>query len=150
MTKDVLLAIKGMQFGFNETTEESEDIEVITSGRYFEKGDHAYLMYDEILEGFSEPVSNLIRFSDSAIEVTKKGMINVHMVFEEGKQNLTDYQTPYGNIVIGINTHKVEVRQEKDVIHLSADYGLDINYEFLSDCRISLDISPKEGAEKSL
>ena len=102
-----------------------------------------------MLEGVDEPVSNLVKFSPEVIEVTKKGLINVHMVFEEGKQNLTSYQTPYGALMIGINTHKVEITEEDECIHLEARYGLDINYEFLSDCVISMDISPKNRLDLS-
>ncbi len=144
MTREVLLAMKGMQFALNEATGEGEPIEIITNANYYEKDNKRYLMYEEMLEGIEEPISNLVKFGPDSIEVTKKGMINVHMVFEEGKQNLTNYSTPYGNLVIGINTHKVEITEQDECIHLEARYGLDINYEYLSDCVISMDISPKE------
>ena len=149
MDREVLLAMKGMQFSLNEATGEGEPIEIITNARYYEKNNSRYLMYDEMLEGVDEPVSNLVKFSPEVIEVTKKGLINVHMVFEEGKQNLTSYQTPYGALMIGINTHKVEITEEDECIHLEARYGLDINYEFLSDCVISMDISPKNRLDLS-
>ncbi len=141
--------MKGMQFAFNENTGEGEPIEIITNARYYEKNNNRYLMYDEMLEGVEEPISNLVKFSPDTIEVTKKGMINVHMVFEEGKQNLTSYQTPFGSLMIGINTHKVKVTEHDECIHLEAQYGLDINYEFLSDCVISMDISPKNKLDLS-
>ncbi|MCR5595109.1 MAG: DUF1934 domain-containing protein [Lachnospiraceae bacterium] len=144
MTKEVLLAMKGMQFALNEETGEGEPIEIITGATYYEKNNSKYLIYDEMVEGANEPISNLVKFGTDTIEVTKKGMINVHMVFEEGKQNLTSYQTPYGTLMIGINTHKVEITEKEECIHLEALYGLDINYEYLSDCRISMDISPKD------
>lgn len=149
MDKEVLLAMKGMQFALNEDTGEGEPVEIITNARYYEKNNSRYLMYDEMLEGIEEPISNLVKFGPDSIEVTKKGMINVHMVFEEGKQNLTSYQTTFGSLMIGINTHKVEVTECDECIHLEAQYGLDINYEFLSDCVISMDISPKNKLDLS-
>ena len=149
MTRDVLLAMKGMQFQLNENTGENENIEIITAAQYFEKGDHAYLLYDEIMEGVDTPISNMIRFDNDSIEVTKKGGINVHMVFEKGKQNLTNYATPYGTLVIGISTRNVEIDKNEEHIHLQADYGLDINYEFLANCQISMDISSKDSLHLS-
>lgn len=142
MTKDVLLSMKGMQFDINESNG-GEDVEIISAAEYYNKGDHAYLVYEEIMEGIDRPVSNLVRFCNHSMEVTKKGMINVHMVFEEGKQNLSNYQTPFGNIIIGINTHKVQVLESEEKIHILVDYDLDINYEFLSKCQISMVITPK-------
>lgn len=150
MTKEVLLAMKGMQFELNEKTGEGEPIEIITTGQYFEKNNHKYLMYEEIMEGIDSPISNMIKFDGKTLEVTKKGMVNVHMMFEEGKQNLTDYRTPFGSLMIGINTRKVSIKEEEDRIHIEADYGLDINYEFLSDCQICMDITPKNKAGVSL
>ena len=143
MTKDVLLALKGMQFAFTDDGN-GFPIELITNAQYYEKNDHRYLMYDEMMEGVDSSISNLVKFNDEVIEVTKKGVINVHMVFEEGKQNLSSYVTPYGTIMIGINTHKVEIQENGDSIHLQADYGLDINYEFVSDCQITMDMSPRD------
>jgi len=144
MTKEVVLTTRGMQFAMNEQTGEGENIEIVTSALYYDKGDYSYLVYEEILEGVDEPVSNLVKFNSDCIEVTKKGLINVHMIFETGKQNMTNYHTPFGDLMIGINTHKVQVTKSEDQIHLEASYGMDINYEFLSDCQISMDIAPKE------
>ena len=110
MNKDVLLALKGMQFAFTEDGT-GFPIELITNAQYYEKNDSRYLMYEEMMEGVDSSISNLVKFDDGTIEVTKKGVINVHMIFEEGKQNLTSYVTPYGTLMIGINTHKVEITE---------------------------------------
>lgn len=144
MTKDVLLSMKGMQFALNENQSESENIEILTTAQYYNKGTHSYLIYEEILEGVTEAIQNRIKFSDSYIEVTKRGPINVNMIFESGKQHLANYHTPYGEIVIGINTKSVSVIEEENRIHLQADYALDLNYEFLSNCSIVMDITPKD------
>ena len=143
MTRDVVLSMKGMQFAFSEDGT-GIPIELITNAQYYEKNDSRYLMYEEIMEGVDSSVSNLVKFGADTIEVTKKGVINVHMVFEEGKQNLSSYVTPYGTLMIGINTRKVEIKETGDCIHLQADYGLDINYEFVTECQISMDISPRD------
>ena len=44
MTKDVMLRISGVQFPDGE--ENSEEMEVITSGSYFEKDGRHYSRYD--------------------------------------------------------------------------------------------------------
>ncbi len=143
MTNDVLLAMKGLQFAFAEDGT-GIPIELITNAKYYEKNDSKYLMYDEMVEGEGQSISNLVKFAGDTIEVTKKGMINVHMVFEEGKQNLSSYQTPYGTLMIGINTRKVEITETDELIHLQAEYGLDVNYEYVSDCSLTMDISPRD------
>lgn len=73
------------------------------------------------------------------------------MVFEENKKNLTNYATPFGDILIGIDARKVTVQDEEDNIHVEVEYALEANYEFLSECRISMDISKREaGAVEAL
>ena len=48
MTKDIMLRISGVQFPDGE--ENSEEMEVITSGSYFEKDGRHYIKYDEVQE----------------------------------------------------------------------------------------------------
>ena len=42
--------------------------------------------------------------SPEGLEVRKKGAVNVHMVFEPGKKNMTYYTTPFGTLQLGIAT----------------------------------------------
>jgi len=150
MTKDVIVTMKGMQFSINEENGDNESIEIITTGQYYERNGHSFLMYDEMIDGVEKPVSNLVKYDSHLLEVTKKGMINVHMYFEEGKQNLTDYHTPYGDIVIGITTNRVQIKEDENRIHIEVDYALDVNYEFLSDCKIWMEITPKNHSKRSI
>ncbi len=105
-------------------------------------------MFDEIMEGFTEPVKNRIKFGEHALELTRSGAVNVHMLFEENRKNMTSYNTPYGNILIGINTKKIHIAQESERITVNVDYALDINYEYLADCQIVLDIRARGSIEK--
>jgi len=142
MQKEVLLTLKGLQFAVGE--EGAEALETITPAEYFKKNESHYVIYEELTEGFLEPTKNIIKFKGSQMEVTKKGLMNVHMVFEEKKKNMTSYVTPYGNILIGIDTAKVDIREEEDQISVKVKYVLEANYEHLADCKIAVDIRPRE------
>lgn len=140
MTKDVLLAIKGLQFdGSSEDTE----IETVTSAEYYKKNNSHYVIYEEASEGFEGTTKNIIKFRDNSLDVTKRGLINVHMVFEENKKNMTSYSTPYGDILIGIDARKIKLKEDGEQIHVDVDYALEINYEHMADCRITMNIQPK-------
>ena len=86
----------------------------------------------------------MIKFNDSCVEVSKKGLVNVHMVFEENKKNMTSYMTPYGNILIGIDTGSIFVEEEEKRIHVEVAYTLEANYQYLADCRIEMNIKPRQ------
>lgn len=142
MTKDVIIAIKGLQFGQGE---ENDEIETIQPGTYSERNGAHYVLFDEFSEGDTEPTKNRLKFKDGVLEIIKKGIVNVHMVFEEGKKNIANYQTPYGVIVIGLDTSRIRCVQTDNRIRLDVDYTLEANYEFVADCRISLDIKEQGG-----
>ncbi|HKM22616.1 MAG TPA: DUF1934 domain-containing protein [Lachnospiraceae bacterium] len=147
MTKDVLISVKGLQFG-NDVN--NDMIEIITGGSYYKKNQKHYVLYDEMVEGFEGATRNIVKFDDTMLDLTKSGVTNVHMVFEENKKNLTNYITPYGNILIGIDARKVNVAETKESIQIDIDYGLEVNYEFLADCKIKMDIKSKDDSEFSL
>jgi len=146
MTKDILLKIKGLQFLENSTeTDESaaEAIEIITAARYFEKNGNHYIKYDEVLEGFDGTIKNLIKIGDDHLEVSKRGLTNINMIFEKNKKNMTYYDTPMGNLLVGISTTAINVNTEPNIIDIKVDYALEINYEHLADCSISMNIQSK-------
>ena len=82
MDKEVLIHVKGLQMMNPE--EKGESIELVVPGQYYFRNGSHYLRYEEVLEDFSEPTVNYIKFSSTEMEVRKKGVVNVHMVFEQG------------------------------------------------------------------
>ena len=138
MTKDVLIAIKGLQF---EETEDAEEIEVIQRGQYYQRNGSHYLMYEEPVEGTNDTILNRIKFTDNEVQVTKKGAVNTTLSFRENEKNMTNYATPFGNLVMGIHTHQIDLNIQEEKIMVHVDYALDVNYEFLADCRITIAVT---------
>lgn len=143
MTKEVLLAIKGLQF---DGSEENTEIETLISAEYYKRNDSHYVMFEEAHEGFEETSKNLIKFKENSLDLTKKGLVNVHMVFEENKKSITNYSTPYGDIMIGIDARKINMREEEEQISVDVDYALEMNYEHMADCHISILLQARKDA----
>ena len=148
MTKEVLLTLSGLQFDQRE--EDAGQVEMVTVGDYYKRNGKHYVGYEEITEGFSQPTKNRLKFSEHMLELSRNGLVNVHMVFQENRKNLTNYNTPFGQILIGIDTKKIQVNEKEDDIVVEVDYSLDVNYEFLSDCHIKIAICSKENSSFSL
>lgn len=140
MTKEVLVTICGLQ---NGPDADGEPIEMTTVGEYFYKNGKHYVLYEEVMEGESKPTKNRIKFAPGMLELTKNGVVNVHMLFEEHKKNMTHYYTPYGSLVMGIDTKKVLIGEEENEIKIAVDYALDLNQEFAADCDIKITIKSK-------
>jgi len=66
------------------------------------------------------------------------------MVFEEECKNSCCYATPYGDVMLGIDTSSVEMTEEEDRICVEAFYSLEANYEKLADCEIHMEIRSTE------
>ena len=141
MTKEILLSLKGLQM---EYAEDADAVETITPADYYRKGSSHYIVYDEMTEGFTDSTRNIIRFQDSYLEVFKRGLINVRMVFEKNKKNITSYQTPFGNILIGVDTESVQIDEKENQINVQVAYTLEANYQYLADCRIEMELRPRK------
>jgi len=140
MTKDVLISVSGMQFA---DTPDADKIEIITSGNYYKKNNKHYVLYDEVFENPNGVIKNIAKFDEDSFNIIKSGMTNVNMVFEENKKNLTNYITPYGTLMVGIDASKVDIKESEDNIDINIDYALEINYEHYADCKIKMNITSK-------
>ena len=148
MTKEVLLSLQGLQF--DAVSADGDKIETITPAEYYKRNDSHYVIFEEAMEGFQEKTKNVIKFKENSLDLTKKGLVNVHMIFEENKKNMTNYATPYGNILIGIDARSVRLKGKEERIEVDVDYALEVNYEHFADCKIKMDIRAKNGEGFSL
>ena len=92
----------------------------------------------------SEPTINYIKVSGKGLEVSKKGLVNVHMVFEQGKKNMTYYTTPYGTLQMGISATNLELTESEENLQIKADYALDMNEEHVADCYLAIQVQPRD------
>lgn len=144
MTKEVLISISGLQFAEEL---DNEPVELITSGDYYMKNGKHYIIYDEVQEGFEGTTKNIVKLGDGYMDITKRGITNVHMMFEKNKKNLTYYYTPYGSLLIGIEASKVKVEETEQDIHVVVEYALEVNYEHMADCKIQMHIKSKNAGD---
>ena len=152
MTKDVLVSISGLQMAVNETeSNDDEPIEVVSAGTYYFKDGKHYIFFEEVAEGIPGVTKTQIRLTGKeTLEVMKKGISNMHMVFEKGNTNRCFYKTPFGELNLGICTNKIVVDECEDNINIRAEYALDVNFDPLADCTIRINIKPRGSKEFSI
>ena len=145
MTKDVLVSISGMHMGILADQEDEDDeIEVVTPASYYCRNGKHYIIYDEVVVGMAGTIKNKIKITgDSVLEIMKSGLSNTHMVFEKNRKNLTYYRTPYGQMLVGVNTRDMQISVKEDKIDVLVNYELDVNHEPLADCKIKMNITSK-------
>lgn len=141
MTKEVLLSIRGLQIAEDK---QNDTIEVISPGDYYFRNGKHFFLYDEVAEGQKESTKNVIKVKNDYMELTKKGAINVHMIFEKDKKNVTYYYTPYGSLLVGIDAYRVDVTEQEGEIAVEVEYALEVNNEHLANCHIRILANPRQ------
>ena len=142
MQKEVLIHVRGLQM--MDAQGDQEPIEIIVPGKYYFRNGSHYLRYEELLDETAEPTINYIKVSGKGLEVSKKGLVNVHMVFEQGKKNMTYYTTPYGTLQMGISATNLELTESEENLQIKADYALDMNEEHVADCYLAIQVQPRD------
>ncbi len=139
MTKDVLITVSGVQQDANGA---GDPIELMVPGTYHFRNNKHYLLYDEYDED-GEVTKNTVKISGDQVDVIRKGPGSSHMVFEKNKENLTFYNTPFGTMLMGITTTKIDFVETKTKMELGVDYSLAVDGRFVSDCNISITVQAK-------
>ena len=125
MTKqEALITIKGTQFvdGQPDTTE----LSVVGT---LEKTDKGFVVeyddYDSVTGG-----KTVIAMGDGALLMTRYGDITTEMYFKEGERSNSEYQTPFGNITVGIYTVQLAFAEGDGAITILLEYNIDFNSGF--------------------
>ena len=142
MKKDVLIRVRGLQM--MDTEDEQEPLEIVVPGQYYYRNGSHYLRYEEMMDDTAQPTVNYIKLSPQGVEVRKQGQVNVHMVFEQGKKNMTLYSTPFGTLQMGIAATGLEIMEDEDRIQMKVDYALDMNEEHVADCYLTVQAQSKD------
>lgn len=140
MKKDVLVSISGLQYDIDQ----EEAVEIISVGEYYNRNGKHYITYEEILEEVEGVSACTIKISEKQIDIIKRGPNNVHMIFEENFKNTTFYQTPFGDIEVGIFTTKIHQMVQEDQFLFDIEYDLDINCSFVSKCHIQIKVKERK------
>lgn len=146
MTKEVCINIKSVQ-----TSDDDKDVtELFTFGKFTkeENGDSMYQLYYEESDvmGFEGCNVTLDVFKD-AVRVLRRGNANSCLYIEKGKKHHCHYDTPYGNIMIGINANVIDVDLNENGGNLYFKYTVDINSGFLSENEMFITVTENKKTE---
>lgn len=134
MTKDVLITISGLQF----EVDSENALEIVSRGEYYFRNGKHFLIYEEISEEEQQVSKCVLKVSENVVELTKKGSTNVHLLFEKNKSNMTYYNTPFGELILGVATREIDLNVSEDSLDLRLNYTLDMNYQHVSECELTV------------
>ena len=101
----VLLTIRSEQH-FEDS--EPDSIELMTEGTLTPTGEGGLLLsYQESALTGLEGTTTTFEVRGAQVILSRTGSVNSQMVFEEGKQHTSLYETPFGVLSIGIQTSRL-------------------------------------------
>ena len=135
MEKEVFIEIKSLHIADGEEMK----LDTKASGKLYERNGKKFISYEEVSED-GETIKNLLKFYSSFLEITKKGALTSVMHFEQGKEYITDYNTPFGMLTVKTYTKQFSLLDEQHKIKILTKYDMEINNTHTEECEIVIEI----------
>ena len=100
----VLLSIRGEQY-FDDI--DPDATELMTEGTMALTEDGIVLSYEESELTGMEGTTTTFEVKGPRVTLTRSGAVNSQMVFEEGRQHTSLYETPFGELSVDIQTGRL-------------------------------------------
>jgi uncharacterized beta-barrel protein YwiB (DUF1934 family) len=100
----VMMTIRGEQYFDNM---DPDGTELITEGTMELLEDGLLLSYEETELTGMAGTTTTFEVHDKKVILTRSGKLNSQMIFEEGRQHTSLYETPFGELPVDIQTSKL-------------------------------------------
>ena len=135
--KHVIITVKGIQITADEP---ATDMELVTEGEYTYENGTGWFTYEETEITGMEGTTTRFDFTPGEAVITREGSVSSRMIFMEGKRNVFLYNTPWGSMTMGIDTHKIENSLTAQGGEIEIDYTLSFDRAPISRNRFSVKI----------
>ena len=135
--KQVIITVNGIQVTADEP---ATDMELITEGTYTYENGTGWFTYEETEITGMEGTTTRFDFTPGEAVITREGSVSSRMIFMEGKRNVFLYNTPWGSMTMGIDTHKIENSLTEQGGNIEIDYTLSFDRAPISRNRFSVKI----------
>lgn len=126
--------------------EEKEDFqtELNTQVDFYEEDGELVIAYDESETTGMEGSRTYLRVQPKMIAVVRTGTFRTHIVVEKGVKHFCHYETPFGEIAVGISAKKLINHLTPEGGSFEMRYTVDGNSTLLSDNEIIVNIRKQE------
>ena len=124
---------------------ERDSIEVITTGDMRREDGKIIITYPE----FSEEDPNIrtdttVVFDGSVLSIERRGEMSSRLMLEKGRRHRCLYETPMGQMMIGIFTDSITAQMSDAGGEICASYQLDFNNSAVSYNEFRITVKEKE------
>lgn len=131
----VIIKMKSRQI----TPDDEEETELVTTGTCDRENGVLTLSYEDTdATGFAGSTTTICVAKDSLVTILRSGKANSNLTLELGKKHFCLYQTPYGNMTLGVQAKRLSCITEEGRGSVEMEYVIDLNAAFLSENLIEL------------
>ena len=122
--------------------DEEYSCELTTNG-FLEYGANGYTVTyfetDEELKGSK----TVLKVSGNTIVMTRSGKYNTELIIEKEKRRSCFYETPYGELMMGVYTKNISSKMNENGGKLCFSYTIDFNNDLASENDLTVEVAVK-------
>jgi len=119
--KNMLLTFKSTMIAGED---ENSDIEFVTPAELTVKNNKYYITFEDIGDLEEAPAKSTLKIDTDKVTLLRYGITNSQMIFEQGKKHTGNYQTPYGNVSLGVFSDDLQINISEKGGNLNVSYGI--------------------------
>ena len=125
MCDNVIISIKSNQIYDDR---EPDCIELVSAGTLEQTEGGYTISYQESELTGLEGTTTVLQVSEGQVTLLRQGGVNSVMVFEEGRQHVSVYETPEGTLAISVNTQRLRSALDAQGGGIEIQYTIDVNH----------------------
>lgn len=120
-----------------------DGMELITEGKYALEGDRVRFSYMESeLTGLEGTKTDFLVTPEEVI-MSRRGTVTSQMVFRKGRKQHFAYETPFGTVTMGLDTHKVRHELGEHGGEMEIEYDIDLDRAIVSRNMFRINVRDK-------
>lgn len=144
--KDAYITIRDRHFTDNEGNDDYGELK--TECKIGVEDNSIVVRYHETVENINDCDTSL-NIQNGRITMMRNGFFRTGMIFENGKRHVSCYETPFGEVMIGIYTNAMFIDFDEDGGVLNFAYTIDSNGDLVSENELKITVELKEEKDVS-
>jgi uncharacterized beta-barrel protein YwiB (DUF1934 family) len=124
LSKNVIISVKGTQ---TLGKQDSNELELVTEGKYYKRGGAYYVTYKESEVTGMEGTTTTLKVVDGIVTLMRFGMVNTQFIFQQGQKHVSYYDTSYGAFTVGVLANAVNINVNDEGGEIRVGYEIEID-----------------------
>ncbi|MGI6623131.1 MAG: DUF1934 domain-containing protein [Clostridiaceae bacterium] len=141
MEKQVLITVNSI---IDDASGEKDHMSFVTEGTLTRENGCFIVKYEESEITGLNGTTTTLKVEKDSVTLMRHGNVDALMLFEVGKTHLTDYDTQYGSVILGITARNVDVDFCESGGNIKVDYILEYNRSYGGRNSLIVSVSEKK------